>query len=112
MEKDAKPTNYEEVVRMHMLNSTIIGVNRILPSPFRTQRLFWTAIVMVGMGVTAFHASVMIREYFSYPFQTVLSVKPNDTFYFPAVTVCNHNGEPSDPRTNVALHCALLCSIR
>jgi hypothetical protein len=112
MDKYAKPTTYEEAVRMHMQTSTIIGVNRILPSPFRMQRLFWTAIVAVGMGATAFHAGVMIRTYFAYPIQTVLSVRANDTFYFPAVTVCNHNGELSDLRTNIALHCTLLFKIR
>jgi hypothetical protein len=83
-------------------------VNRILPSPFRTQRLFWTAIVLVGMGGTAFHAAIMIGDFFAYPIQTVLSVYANVTFDFPAVTVCNHNGEKSDPRTNSALHCASL----
>lgn len=97
---------------MHLQTSTIIGVNRILLSPFRTQRLFWTAIVAVGMGATAFHAGVMIRAYFAYPIQTILSVKANDTIYFPAVTVCNHNGEVSDPRTTVAMHCTLLFRIQ
>jgi hypothetical protein len=97
--------------------STIIGVNRLISSPFKIQRLFWLVVVIVGTFFTVAHGYLMVSRYLSYDVlmeklatitllqklgwvyscgqrlwvQTTVSTEPSNEIDFPAVTVCNMN---------------------
>ena len=65
--KMLKPKSVRDVVTSYMETSTVVGVNRILISPLRTQRTVWTVIVLAGTMGTAYHAYTMVDRFFNYP---------------------------------------------
>ena len=100
--KSEKPITVQNALHSFMETSTVIGVNRILSSPFRAQRLLWTVFVIGGTIATGYHAYTMIDRYFSYPSKTSYKIDASeDALLFPAVSICNLNAISRQKYCNV-----------
>ena len=96
-------TTFGDIVANYVETSSIVGVNRLMPTYSPVKRLSWFVLVVVGCVGTTLHASVMIAEFMKYPIQTTvgysvgqirriqMSIDLVDMVDFPAVTVCNQN---------------------
>jgi hypothetical protein len=84
-----KLSSIADVYREFTQNSSVIGLNRVSSSHYRSQRILWFCVVVIGFITTAYHAETMIVKYLNYPSKTVVSSVYMTSVEFPAVTVCN-----------------------
>ena len=63
MPRELAPTSYAETWQSYLDTTSIVGLNRVQPSPFSAQRIYWFVIVVVGVFATAYHAYSMMNTY-------------------------------------------------
>ena len=83
---DTAPTSYAETFQFYLDTNTIVGLNRVYPSPFRIQKLYWFAIVLVGICATGYHAYTMVHGYYGFRTKTVVFMASNSTIASPGIT--------------------------
>ncbi len=110
----SSPTTTKSIVWGTTVNylraSSFSGVSHAANAQTTTRAAYWTAIFVVGLGLTARSLSFLIGEFLQYPVTTSVEVVAKKTSDFPAVTVCNLNrcGQRKSQCTKVTDICPIL----
>lgn len=88
---EAKFNRRRSIIREFSVNTSTHGIPGIARSQNLSNRLFWTAALLIFTGVMIFFISASIRDYFQYPTQTSVTTIIERTQKFPAVTFCNYS---------------------
>ncbi|XP_070534564.1 uncharacterized protein [Ptychodera flava] len=67
------------------------GIARVANARSKCGRFFWTVIIICASVGLLTIITLLVREFLGYPVNTVLTIVPQNSAIFPAVTVCNTN---------------------
>ena len=71
---------------------SIVGIRyAVIPTASVARKVFWTLLVLFGIGFVMYQVQNRISYYISWPTTVNLEVKYNNTLRFPTVTICNEN---------------------
>lgn len=79
-----KWNNYVESATLH-------GIQYVFTSSTVWRRVLWAFFLLSGIGYFSVQSSKLLKEYFSYPVNTKISLEYETSPEFPAVTICNFN---------------------
>ncbi|CAG5119342.1 unnamed protein product, partial [Candidula unifasciata] len=88
-------------------STSMHGIGRVVSNSNTLKRCVWLVIFVVGLGFAAYQFVITMQDFYTYPVNTVFTLKQEATAIFPAVTICNVNIKRTsmmDPLTVLALH--------
>lgn len=77
------------ILREFCLNTSVHGLSGIARSQSIVNRVYWSVTCIGFIALTIYFCVETVREYFKYPFQTVVSINLERPAKFPAFTLCN-----------------------
>jgi hypothetical protein len=64
IEREEASNYYYKVLRTFMLSSTVVGLDRLIISPFRLQRIIWASVIFAGICGTIYQLYIMTNRYY------------------------------------------------
>ncbi|XP_022243131.1 amiloride-sensitive sodium channel subunit alpha-like [Limulus polyphemus] len=72
--------------------SSFSGLSQLAKSPTNSRRCAWVVVFFICIGLCTYHSIRFVTSYMEYPVVVSLDVENNKKLEFPAITVCNLNG--------------------
>ncbi len=82
----------KDIAASFLTTTSMKGVPRILKSSTTCLKVTWFIVVFVCFGINMYQCFLLLKNYYSYPIETVLSVKDTlETVDTPDIVICNAN---------------------
>ena len=90
-QESSKTIAIREKWNNYVEHATLHGIQYVFTSSTIWRRVLWAFFLLSGIGYFSFQSSKLLKEYFSYPVNTKVSLEYETSPEFPAVTICNFN---------------------
>jgi len=91
IEQPSKAAAVKQKWNNYVESATLHGMQHVFSSPSSFRRIVWALFLLSGIGYFSFQCTVLVKMYFSHPFNTKVTLKHESSLDFPAVTICNFN---------------------
>ncbi|CAG5119338.1 unnamed protein product [Candidula unifasciata] len=72
-------------------STSMHGIGRALSNSSTWKRCVWSVMFLFGLGFAVYQFVITMQDFYTYPVNTVVTLKHETTAIFPAVTICNLN---------------------